>query len=214
MAQSTAALRITDASDQDCVVDDATLVERITSGDRQSFEVLYDRHSAPLFRTALALSRDRSVAEELLQEAFLRAYRHIARVRLAPEASLRPWLHRIIVNLAYDWSARERRSAGPLDTVAEKLLKAPSATSPERIAEQRELQRLVTLAIEELPFKHRIVVVLYYVHDMDLQSIAGILNVPTGTVKSRLFYARAQLRQQIESDAQLAAGLEVRYAST
>jgi len=213
MARADAAQRTNRDADQPSAVDDATLVAEITAGNHKAFQVLYDRHSTLLFRTALALSRDRGIAEELLQEAFLRAFRHIGRVRLAPDASLRPWLHKILVNLAYDRSAKERRAPGPLDSVAERFLAAPSGMSPERITEQRELQRLVSLAIDQLPFKHRVVVVLYYVHDMDLQSIADILDVPAGTVKSRLFYARTQMREHIESDAALSAGLEVRYAS-
>jgi RNA polymerase sigma-70 factor (ECF subfamily) len=193
-------------------VDDATLVTRVAGGDRAAFEVLYRRHETPLFRTALALTRDRGTAEELLQEAFLRAYRYIGRVQLSPEASLRPWLHRILINLTYDWSARQRTASGSLDRVVERLSAAPGMT-PEGHAERRETQRVVADAIDELPFKQRAVVVLFYLHDMDLHEIAATLNVPPGTVKSRLYYGRARLRKQLEADARLPASTAVRYAS-
>jgi RNA polymerase sigma-70 factor (ECF subfamily) len=192
--------------------DDATLVAGVVAGSTESFAALYERHKAPLFHTALAMTRDRGTAEEILQEAFLRAYRHIARVELAPGASLRPWLHRILINLVYDWSARRRDTAGPLEGVIERLAAARDL-SPERQTERREVARLVTDAIGRLPFKQRIVILLFYLHDMDLQEIAQVLNVPPGTVKSRLYYGRARLREEIEADVRLAASIELRYVS-
>lgn len=192
-------------------VDDATLVAQIIDGDRGAFEALYTRHKVPLYRTALAITRDRSAAEELLQEAFLRAYRHIERVRLDPGASLRPWLHRILINLAYDWSARKRVTAGPIDGLVDRL--AANAISPERQTERRDLERIVGESIARLPFKQRIVVILFYLHDMDLNEIAATLNLPPGTVKSRLYYGRARLREQLTADDRLPANLELSYAS-
>ncbi|MFN2115004.1 MAG: RNA polymerase sigma factor [Anaerolineae bacterium] len=196
----------------DATVDDASLVARVADGDRGAFEVLYKRHHTPLFRTALALTRDRGTAEELLQEAFLRAYRHMGRVELAPDASLRPWLHRILINLTYDWSARQKTAAGSFDRVVERLSPSPGLT-PEGRAEQREIQRVVADAIAELPFKQRAVVVLFYLHDMDLHEIAATLNVPPGTVKSRLYYGRARLRKRLEADSRLPASAVMRYVS-
>jgi RNA polymerase sigma-70 factor (ECF subfamily) len=183
--------------------DDATLVAAAAAGDREAFSVLYQRHQLPLYRTGLALTHDKGAAEELLQETFLRAYRHLARVVLAENASLRPWLHRILINLAHDWSARQRHQPGPLEAAAERLL-AAATPSPERQAEQHELERLVSEAVSRLPFKHRVVVVLYYVHDMDLGEIAATLSVPAGTVKSRLFYGRARLRAELLADQRVA----------
>jgi len=183
--------------------DDATVVADVIRGDRAAFEALYHRHHLTLYRTALAMTRDRGVAEELLQEAFLRAYRHIGRVVLTPGASLRPWLHRIIINLSYDWLARRNPSAGAFDGMVQRLAARASA-SPERQAEQREIERAVDDAIADLPLKQRVVVILFYLHDMDLEAISNTLNVPPGTVKSRLFYGRARLRQRLTADSALA----------
>lgn len=192
--------------------DDATLVGRVTAGDRQAFSTLYQRHSVALYRTVLAITRDSSAAEELLQECFLRAYRYLARVHLEPGASLRPWLHRIVVNLAYDWSAKQRgTTTEALDGVIDRLVASPGR-SPERQAEARETAVSVQDAIAALPFKQRIVVILFYVQDMDLDEIAAVLNLPTGTVKSRLFYARARLREVLAADPRATEGLEVSYA--
>ncbi len=199
--------RRTDGSD----ADDATLVARVVGGDRDAFETLYERHHLPLFRTALAITRDRAIAEELLQEAFLKAYRHVARVSLDPGASLKPWLHRIIINLAYDWSARRRARAEPADAPVERL--AARTLSPERQVEQRALAQVVDEAVADLPFKQRVVVILFYLQDMDLVEIADTLNLPPGTVKSRLYYGRARLRARLESDVRLPVSLEVAHAT-
>jgi len=192
--------------------DDASLVARVIAGDPAGFEALYARHHLTMFRTALAITRDRGVAEELLQEAFLRAFRHIGRVVLAPGVSLRPWLHRIIINLAYDWSARQRVPVGSLDSVVDRLVMRASS-SPERQVEQRELEKMVGEAIAALPLKQRIVVILFYLHDMDLDEIAIELNLPPGTVKSRLYYGRARLRACLEADLRLPGSLELSYAT-
>lgn len=192
--------------------DDATIVARVAGGDRAAFAELYGRHSGPLFRTAFAVTRDKGVAEDLLQEAFLRGFRHIGRVQLAPGASLRPWLHRILINLAYDWSARQRTAEAAVGRAADRF--APeSMVSPERHLEARESQRLVRDALDELPFKQRIVIILFYLHEMDLAEISITLNVPAGTVKSRLHYGRARLKSVLETDARLPVALGVRYAS-
>jgi RNA polymerase sigma-70 factor (ECF subfamily) len=190
--------------------DDASLVAGIIAGEGAAFEALYERHRLALFRTALAVARDQNTAEELLQEAFLRAFRHIDRVRLSPGASLRPWLHRILINLAYDWSARKRVTAGPVEGILDRI--AATTASPERQLEHRDLERLVGDAIRRLPFKQRIVVILFYLHDMDLQDIANTLELPAGTVKSRLYYGRARLREQLEAEQRFTVQPELKPA--
>lgn len=197
-------------------VDDATLVARAAGSDRGAFEALYRRHNVPLYRTALAMTRDQGAAEELLQETFLRAYRHIGRVTVPEGGSLRAWLHRILINLVYDWTARRRSSmTESLEHVFDRLVTA-SSLSPERQTERHELAQVVDEAIDRLPFKQRVVVVLFYVHDMDLDEIAETLKIPPGTVKSRLYYARERLREQLLQDARLPMDVEMEshYAPT
>lgn len=192
---------------------DDVLVDRARAGEHGALEVLYERHKAALYRTALAITRDTGTAEELLQEGFLRAIRHLDRIDLAAGASLRPWLHRIVINLAYDWSARRGRLTSPLDAVVERLA-ASSSLLPERVAERHEQEAVVAEAVAALPFKQRIVVILFYLHDMDLHEIAEVLNVPEGTVKSRLYYARSGLRSHLISDVRLSRAGALNYAST
>lgn len=183
--------------------DDRELLERHRAGDRAVFERLYRRHAASLFRTALAMTRSASLAEELLQEAFLRAFRHLDQVRLRDGGSLRPWLHRILVNLIYDEWARRRPLVA--ETEPDRLrMPAGGATSPERRAEESEVARAVDDALARLPFKQRVVATLYYLEDMDVEAIADLLGVPEGTVKSRLHYGRARLRSLLGADVRVA----------
>lgn len=181
-------------------VPDAALVERARDGEAAAFAGLYARHNVVLYRTALAMTSRPSRAEELVQDTFLRAYRHLGQVVLAPEASLRPWLHRILVHLIYDDAARRTHATQPLEAMDERL-PAPNQASIERRVEARELRRTVHRAIEQLPVHHQEVVVLFYLNDLDVGEIADMLGVPPGTVKSRLFYGRARLRELLAAEA-------------
>ena len=184
------------------IIGDAELVARAACGDGMAFETLYRRHHVPLFRTALAMTGQANTAEDLLQDAFVRAYRHIGRVQLAEGASLRPWLHRIVVNLARDLAAR-REPTVTSDTDLERL--AIGGPSLERAAERREVNRIVAEAVDKLPFDQRLVVVLFYTQDMDVEQIAATLGIPPGTVKSRLYYGRVRLRAALTEDVRLVA---------
>lgn len=177
--------------------DDAECVVAILRGDRGAFALLYDRHKEPLFRTAMAITHERGAAEELLQDAFLRAYRFMERVQLPAGASLRPWLHRILINLCYDWCARRRYESSADDELLQRL--DSGSVSPERQTVDRDQARGVAEAIALLPFKQRIVVILFYMQDMDLQEISATLDLPAGTVKSRLHYGRVRLREIMEA---------------
>ncbi|MFN8423678.1 MAG: RNA polymerase sigma factor [Anaerolineae bacterium] len=181
-------------------VGDAVLVERVRGGETAAFAGLYARHHVALYRTALAMTGHPSRAEELVQDTFLRAYRHLGQVVLAPDASLRPWLHRILVHLIYDDSARRAHPSQPIESMDERL-PVPNQASVERRIEARELRRAVSGAIERLPVRHREVVVLFYLDDLDVGEIADMLGVPPGTVKSRLFYGRARLRELLAAEA-------------
>lgn len=183
-------------------IGDAELVAHAARGDAAAFETLYRRHHVALFRTALGMTGHVASAEDLLQDAFIRAYRHIGRVQLAGGASLRPWLHRIVVNLARDRAAR-RAMATTGDRDLERI--DAGSISPERSMERREVNRIVAEAVDRLPFDQRLVVVLFYTQDMDVAEIAATLGIPPGTVKSRLYYGRARLRAALAEDVRLVA---------
>jgi RNA polymerase sigma-70 factor (ECF subfamily) len=188
------------------MLEDRELVPRIQGGDLAAFEALYNKYKNELYRTALAIARDQGAAEELLQDCFLRAYDHIDTVDAC--SSLRPWLHRIIVNLSYNWSAKKRLPLVSFEEVFDRLLSLPRS-SPERVFERYEVVQVLDEAIRSLSMPHRVVVVLFYMQGFNLVEIAHILDCPVGTVKSRLHNARKALKRKLSTD--LRTSREVAY---
>lgn len=179
------------------VVDDGELIQQSRSGDLRAFEALYDRYKSQVYRAVLAITGDAVSAEDILQETFLRLHANIDRVDGSTPIS--PWLHRVAVNLAYNHVARNRRRASPLSSLLD-LLVAGASSGPVRHVERAETNNAVQAAIASLSISHRLVVTLFYLCDFSLEEIAYILDCPVGTVKSRLYYARNQLRTQLSSE--------------
>jgi RNA polymerase sigma-70 factor (ECF subfamily) len=182
------------------MLDDGELVPRIQCGDLGAFETLYHKYKNELYRTALAITRDRGAAEELLQDCFLRAYDHIDSVDAC--SSLRPWLHRIVVNLSYNWSAKKRLRLVSFEEAFDRILSVPR-NSPERAFQRQELSQVLDEAIRSLSMPQRVVVVLFYLQGFSLAEIAYVLDCPVGTVKSRLHNSRKALRRRLIADARI-----------
>jgi RNA polymerase sigma-70 factor (ECF subfamily) len=180
--------------------EDEELVSRIRQGDLGAFEALYDKYKLPLYRTALAITRDRGTSEELLQDAFVRAYAALDRVDAS--VPLSPWLHRIVLNLSYNHVKRKQHLSVALDEVLDGLTVA-THLRPEEQAEGNEVAAFIREAVNSLSFKRRVVIVLYYLQGFSLQEIAYILDCPVGTVKSRLHYASKALRAKLSKDRRL-----------
>ena len=172
------------------MLDDGVLIEQIRAGDLQAFEELYNRYRRPVFHTALAITHDRQAAEEILQDCFVRAYAHVDRVDTS--LPLSPWLHRITVNLSYNWATRRKSWFVSLEETLDGLA-AAARHLPEKVSEEKEMRQAVQTAIDGLSFKHRVVVILYFLQGFSLAEIAYILDCPEGTVKSRLHYACRKL---------------------
>jgi RNA polymerase sigma-70 factor (ECF subfamily) len=183
-------------------IPDGVLINRLQIGDLEALGDLYDRYRLSVYRTALAITRDPEAAEDILQDAFLRLYTYAGRVNTA--LPLAPWLYRITVNLSYTWTTRRARWWAPLEDFLDRLVGSPRQ-APEPEAERAEELRVIQAAIEALPFNQRVVIVLFYLNNLSLQEISGILDCPVGTVKSRLHYARENLRRRLGN---IPAGLE------
>jgi RNA polymerase sigma-70 factor (ECF subfamily) len=175
------------------MANDAGLILRLQAGDLDALGMLYDRYKQLVFRTALAITGDPEPAADLLQDVFLRLYRFIH--RFDPQRPVEPWLYRMTANLSYTW-VRRHRWLRPLEDVME-WFAGDRKGSPQSMAELDEENQLVQQAISMLPISQRIVVVLYYIDDLSLQEIAEILEVPEGTVKSRLHYGRKTLKSRL-----------------
>ena len=175
---------------------DRELVLQLQNGDLAALGDLFDRHQRLVFRTAVGITGDEQVASDLLQDVFLRMHRFAHHID--PERPLEPWLYRTTANLTYTWMKRHNRWLRPLEDVAE-WLAGSKKQSPVYLAEADEEWKDIRKAIASLSLQQRVVVVLYYINDLSLQEISEILDVPVGTIKSRLFYGRQALKEYLEA---------------
>jgi RNA polymerase sigma-70 factor (ECF subfamily) len=188
---------------------DHDLIIQVQSGSLDALGVIYDRHRRLVFRTALAICNDTEAAADLLQDVFLRLHRFADRVD--PERPLEPWLYRVTANQAYTWVKRNQRWTHPLEEIAE-WLSSGVKNYPQYISEQDDESRRIQAAIAKLSLSQRVVVVMYYINDLSLHEIAEILEIPEGTVKSRLHYGRNALKQHLSINGQSAR--EIQYEFT
>lgn len=173
---------------------DADLVVALQQGSLDALGFLYDRHRQLVYRTALAITGDSEAAADLLQDVFLRLHRFVDRIDTT--RPLEPWLYRVTANLAYTWVKQRQRWYRPLEDIAE-WFAGGKRNSLQQMAELDDELRQVSQAISSLILPQRMVVVMYYLNDLSVQEISEILEVPVGTVKSRLHYGRQALKKQL-----------------
>jgi RNA polymerase sigma-70 factor, ECF subfamily len=192
-------------------VDDAELVGRIARHDQAAFEILMRQYNGKLFRVARAILKDDAEAEDALQEAYLDAYRHIGEFR--GEARLGTWLTRIVINQALMRLRKHRRDrvvvpfedgrAAEPDP-AEADVADEHTESPPAATLRAEIRRALERRIDELPMAFRTVFVMREVEDMTVEETAECLSIPAATVRTRLFRARALLREALARDMDMA----------
>jgi RNA polymerase sigma-70 factor (ECF subfamily) len=176
---------------------DSDLISRLQQADLDALGVLFERYRDRVYRTALMIVHDPAVAEDILQDCFLKVYANAHRIDTS--RPLAPWLYRVTVNLSYTWLSRGKNRRLSLDNVIDRLV-SPMKQAPDQLTEQVELRQSVRKAIGSLSIDQRVVIVLYYLNGLSLQDIADILDLPIGTVKSRLYYARENLRGKLGSN--------------
>ncbi len=188
---------------------DRELVLQLQGDSLGALGALYDRHSRLVYRTALVVTGDPEAASDLLQDVFLRLHRFADHVD--PERPLEPWLYRVTANQSYTWVKRHQRWTQPLEEIAE-WLSSGVKNSPQYITEQDDESKRIQVAIAKLSLTQRVVVVMYYINDLSLHEIAEILEIPEGTVKSRLHYGRNALKNHLGLDEQTTR--EIQYEFT
>ncbi|HWA09571.1 MAG TPA: sigma-70 family RNA polymerase sigma factor [Opitutaceae bacterium] len=192
-------------SAQEAIVD-AGLVARFNAGDESAFVEIMNRYRSKTFSIALGLLRNRSDAEEITQDTFIRAHRGLARFR--GDSSLATWLHRIAVNLARNrywyFFRRRRQDSLSLDhvigdgtstegTFADLI--AAETRDPAQESVRSEFTGLIGTCMEKLDKKHREILTLRNVLNLPYEEIARMLHINVGTVKSRIARARENLRE-------------------
>jgi RNA polymerase sigma-70 factor (ECF subfamily) len=177
--------------------EDGVLVARVRDGDIDALGELYERYKTKVYRTATAITHDERMAEDILQEVFLRVNRYAD--SFDQTQPFEPWIYRITVNLSYSWTNKAKRWVNFFQNAIERL-RASSKRDPERVTESREQRELLKRAIDTLPDSHRVVIILYYLEGLSVNEVAYALGVPGGTVKSRLYYAREKLKEAIAEE--------------
>lgn len=171
--------------------DDQADVARVLGGEISAYEGIVRRWQRPLINLAYRFCRDRGRAEEMAQEAFLRAFRALGQWR--QEAVFSTWLFALATNL---YRSELRRI--PSGTVTlEEVEEARDPRSPDGGLEDRVRDQAVRRAVQSLPPKYRDALILFYFHEMDVPAAARTLGLPEGTVKARLSRARELLRGKL-----------------
>jgi RNA polymerase sigma-70 factor (ECF subfamily) len=180
---------------------DEDLVRRHLRGDLAAFPLLVERHTRTVYNLAFRVTGDRAEAENLTQDAFLRAYDALP--RSPPERSFRAWLLQIALNLCRDW-LRKKRPLAFADLVAPADAEdAPgedwpdAAPTPGEVLESGELAAAVRRAVLALPEAYRLVITLRYDEDLSYEEIARMLHLPLNTVRTHLHRAKALLRRAL-----------------
>jgi RNA polymerase sigma-70 factor (ECF subfamily) len=175
--------------------DDPDFVARLRRGDREAFEALVRAHQHRLFGVALRMLGNAAEAEDVAQEAFLRAHGALRDFR--GDARLATWLYAIVSRLCLTRLASGERRAGRQGEEGLLRLHHPGR-GPDRAAEQSELESALHRAIAELPEERRMVVVLRDMEGLSYEDIAEALGLELGTVRSRLHRARMDLKDKLE----------------
>ncbi len=183
--------------------DDRDLVRRVQEGDQEAFRTLFERYHRRAYAVAYGVVKNKQDALDVVQDGFVKVHRHIDSFQ--GTSSFYTWLYRIIMNLAID-HVRRRRNAKGLEyddrvgreddeiagdgTLLPRILDA----NPGKTVIRRELLERIQRALDELPEYHRAVILLREVEGLSYEEMAEVLDVPKGTIMSRLFHARKKMQ--------------------
>jgi RNA polymerase sigma-70 factor (ECF subfamily) len=185
---------------------DSELASRIATRDVAAVRLVTGRNNQRLFRTAWSILKDRSEAEEAVQDGYLKAFDAIG--TFAGRSSLSTWLTRIVVNEALSRRRRAQRRARllnqesvlVLEEYREKLMAGSVTQSPEKTLMRRQIAKMLETAIARLPDTFRPVFVLREIEGLSVEDTAEALQIPEETVKTRLFRARRRLQKELDPE--------------
>ena len=189
--------------------DEVALIERCLVGDDSAFDELVQRYQDMVFNLAYRLLGGYDESVDLSQDVFLQVYRKLGTFRR--DASLRTWIYRIVINRAKNRQRWWRRHFGEMTAVslddmeanpnlgsAGLTVSSGDLVAPDKALERKEVGQLLLDAIDELPFSHRTILLLKEVEGLSYDEISTTLDLPLGTVKSRLARARKSLREALD----------------
>ncbi|WP_037583901.1 RNA polymerase sigma factor [Stigmatella aurantiaca] len=184
--------------------DDLTLVKRVRDGDQRAFKLLVERYQRKVYAVALGMLKDKEEAMDVSQEAFVKVYKYLDHFK--GDSSFYTWLYRITVNICIDL-IRKRTGAGGeavefdetqvMDVSQANIgaLGSRLGTNPQKSALRRELAEKIQEALATVPEKHRAILLLREIEGMSYEELSRTLDIPKGTVMSRLFHARTKVQK-------------------
>jgi RNA polymerase sigma-70 factor (ECF subfamily) len=189
-------------------LEDADLIRRVRAGDHQAMDTLVQRHYKKVFNLAFRLSNNYDDAQDIVSEAFIRVHNALPTFR--GDANFSTWLHRIVKNVFLDERKKQRvRSHSSLeelidleDNAVSRQVEDPKP-GPEWLVERHERAEMVQQAVMMLPPNMRLMIALYHFQHRSYEEIAEIMELPIGTVKSRLNRARLALKNKLTASREL-----------
>jgi RNA polymerase sigma-70 factor (ECF subfamily) len=180
------------------VENEAPLIQRARKGDPYAFAELVDEHQRYVYNLALRVLKDENEALDLTQETFVRAWTALPNFR--GQSRFRTWLYRIATNLCYNRLPNLRRSLTELgdDVLPDLPDSGEMSPNPIREVESKETRTFLQHAIDRLDAHYKIQITMRYHDELSYEEIAGLLNLPLGTVKTGLFRAKEKLRLALE----------------
>ena len=181
---------------------DADLVARVQQGDKQAFDLLVLKYQRKIQRLLSRMIRDQSDIDDVMQEAFIKAYRALPQFR--GDSAFYTWLYRIAINTARNWmSSQGRRPSAPGLNQAEdgetfnEIDNLTDNNTPESALASQEIASTVNSVIEQLPSELQTAIVLREIDGLSYEEIAQMMNCPIGTVRSRIFRAREAIATKL-----------------
>lgn len=182
---------------------ETSIIKRALDGDQKAYAEILDRYKGPIYGLVLRMVRSKEEAEDLVQEAFIKAFNALPTFN--EEYAFSTWLYKIAINNCIDYFRKKRLSTFPLDKPIQskdgeiKREFSDSSSSPEHRMLSTEKTNSINHAINSLPEKYRRVIVLRHKEDRSYEEIAVLLDVPLGTVKARIFRAREMLKRKLRN---------------
>jgi RNA polymerase sigma-70 factor (ECF subfamily) len=186
--------------------DDYKLIRQCLKGRKEAFGGLVDKYHRRVYNLAFRLTSNPERAKDISQEAFIRVYRSLDKYN--PKFKFSSWLLKTVSNLCIDYHRSKPHQTASLENILQSgaegaILEEPGTrTSTEEALEERlesmELQELIREGIDLQPIDYKAVVVLRHIQNFSHKDISGILNLPMGTIKARIFRARKLLKNYLE----------------
>lgn len=174
--------------------EDSQIVEKCLQGDRSAFGIIVERYKKQIYSVAYSMTHNHSDADDLSQDTFIKAFENLRKFKLG--TNFRSWLYRIAVNLCIDNLRHKKRFPENNLDDQEKMLPNQDP-DPQIQIESSELMKSIMAAVNSLPEKQRIVVILSEIEGLKLKDIAETIKCPESTIRCRLHYARKKLQEKL-----------------